>query len=116
LINLAVFAALAEGLGVPHAIAAIAAFSVAVTNNFLGNRYWTFAAGGSRAAFQAPRFFLVSLVALGVDLAVLEILLRGEMVGEVTAQAIAIAVATPFNFVGNKLWTFNRGVLPPPSF
>jgi putative flippase GtrA len=39
-------------------------------------------------------------------LAVLEIMLRGGMVGEVTAQAIAIAVATPFNFVGNKLWTF----------
>jgi putative flippase GtrA len=106
LINLAVFAALTEGLGVNHALAAIGAFSVAVTNNFLGNRYWTFAAGGSQAAFQAPRFFLVSLAALGVNLAVLEILLQGGMVGEVTAQAIAIGIATPFNFVGNKLWTF----------
>jgi putative flippase GtrA len=106
LINLAVFAALTKGLGVPHAIAAIGAFSVAVTNNFLGNRYWTFAAAGNRVAFQASRFFLVSLAALGVDLAMLEILLRGGMVGEVTAQAIAVAVATPFNFVGNKLWTF----------
>jgi putative flippase GtrA len=38
---------------------------------------------------------------------VLETLLQGEMVGEVTAQAIAIPVATPFNFVGSKLWTFN---------
>jgi putative flippase GtrA len=37
----------------------------------------------------------------------LEVLLQGEVVGEVTAQAIAIAVATPFNFVGNKLWTFS---------
>lgn len=98
---------LTEGLGVPHALAAIGAFSVAVTNNFLGNRNWTFAADGSRAAFQAPRFFLVSLAALGVDLAVLETLLRGEMVSEVAAQAIAIGVATPFNFVGNKLWTFS---------
>jgi len=106
LINLAVFAALTNGLGVPHAIAAIGGFSVAVTNNFLGNRFWTFTAGGSRVAFQASRFFLVSLAALGVDLAVLEVLLRGEMVGEVPAQAVAIAVATPFNFVGNKLWTF----------
>ena len=107
MLNLAVFAALTQGLGAPHALAAVGAFSVAVTNNFLGNRHWTFAANGSRAAFQAPRFFLVSLAALGVNLAVLEILLRGEIVDEVTAQAIAIAVATPFNFVGNKLWTFS---------
>ncbi len=27
---------------------------------------------------------------------------------ELPAQAIAVAVATPVNFVGNKLWTFDR--------
>jgi putative flippase GtrA len=26
--------------------------------------------------------------------------------GTVPAQAIAIAVATPLNFIGNKLWSF----------
>jgi len=26
--------------------------------------------------------------------------------GDLTAQAIAVAVAMPFNFLGNKLWTF----------
>lgn len=34
LINLAVFAALAGDLGIPHSAAALAAFLVAVTNNF----------------------------------------------------------------------------------
>ncbi len=29
-------------------------------------------------------------------------------VPEVPAQAIAIAVATPCNFLGNKLWSFAR--------
>ncbi len=28
---------------------------------------------------------------------------------ELPAQAIAVAVATPVNFIGNKLWTFGRG-------
>ena len=39
---------------------------------------------------------------------VVEALVSGDVVGELTAQAIAVAVAMPFNFVGNKLWTFDE--------
>jgi len=105
LINLAVFAALV-GLGVHHTIAAVGAFCVAVTNNFLWNRYWTFGPGEGPAHFQAARFFTVSLASLGLNLAVLELLVANHVVGELSAQAIAVAVAMPFNFLGNKLWTF----------
>ena len=45
LINLAVFAFLAGSLDVHHIAAAIGAFCVAVTSNFLWNRYWTFGPG-----------------------------------------------------------------------
>ncbi len=106
LINLAVFAVLVNSLGVHHTVAAIGAFCVAVTSNFLWNRYWTFGPGESSAGFQAVRFFTVSLASLGINLAVLEVLVAGATVGELTAQAIAVAVAMPFNFLGNKLWTF----------
>ncbi len=106
LINLAVFAALAGSLDVHHMLAAVAAFCVAVANNFLWNRHWTFGAGTGSAGFQAPRFFAVSLAALGLNLVVLEVLVASGDVGELTAQAIAVAVAMPFNFLGNKLWTF----------
>ncbi|HEU4393392.1 MAG TPA: GtrA family protein [Solirubrobacterales bacterium] len=106
LINLAVFALLSGNLGVHHAFAAVGAFGVAVTNNFLWNRYWTFGPGDGPAGFQAARFFAVSLASLGLNLAVLELLVAGGGVGELTAQAIAVAVAMPFNFLGNKLWTF----------
>jgi putative flippase GtrA len=106
LINLAVFALLTGNLGVHHAIAAVGAFSVAVTSNFLWNRYWTFGPGDGHAGFQAARFFVVSLASLALNLVVLEVLVTGGGVGELTAQAIAVAVAMPFNFLGNKLWTF----------
>lgn len=106
LINLAVFAVLAGSLGIHHTIAAIGAFGVAVTNNFLWNRYWTFGPGDGPAHFQAARFFAVSLASLGLNLALLELLVSSRSVGELTAQAIAVAVAMPFNFLGNKLWTF----------
>ncbi len=105
LINLAVFAIFAGSLGVHHLIAAVLAFGVAVTNNFLWNRYWTFGPGEGPAHFQAARFFAVSLASLGINLVVLQLLISGNM-GELTAQAIAVAVAMPFNFLGNKLWTF----------
>lgn len=106
LVNLAVFAILAGSLDIHHIPAAIGAFCVAVTSNFLWNRYWTFGPGDGPAGFQAARFFAVSLAALALNLVVLEVLLSGGGTGELTAQAIAVAVAMPFNFLGNKLWTF----------
>jgi putative flippase GtrA len=107
LINLAVFALLAGNLGLHHLLAAIAAFGVALTNNFLWNRHWTFEAGDGHPGFQAARFLAVSVAALLINLAALEALIAGASMGELPAQAIAVAVAMPFNFLGNKLWTFS---------
>jgi dolichol-phosphate mannosyltransferase len=104
-INLGVFT-LITVLGAHHAVAAIVAFCVAVTNNFLWNRHWTFRAGDGHPGFQAARFFTVSVAALLINLAVLEALVAEASLPGVTAQAIAVAVAMPFNFIGNKLWTF----------
>ncbi|HEY2055331.1 MAG TPA: GtrA family protein [Solirubrobacterales bacterium] len=105
LINLGVFAFLSGNLGVYHAVAAVGAFCVAVTSNFLWNRYWTFGPGEGLAHIQAARFLAVSIACLVINLVVLELLV-GSGMGELTAQAIAVAVAMPFNFLGNKLWTF----------
>jgi dolichol-phosphate mannosyltransferase len=106
LVNLAVFALLSGDLGAHHALAAIGAFCVAVSNNFVWNRHWTFAAGGSHAGFQAARFLAVSVGALAINLVTLEALVLGTSLADLPAQAIAVAIAMPFNFLGNKLWTF----------
>jgi putative flippase GtrA len=105
-VNLVVFAALAEGAGVHYIAAAVGAFCVAVTNNFLWNRHWTFRATSGHAGFQAARFLAVSVVALGFNLVLLEILVSLVELAEVPSQAIAVALAMPVNFIGNKLWTF----------
>lgn len=104
-VNLAVYTTLVRALGVHYLLAAVLAFCVAVTNNFLWNRHWTFAATEGHMGFQAARFFTVSLVALGFNLLVLELLVRAD-VEKVLAQAVAILAATPLNFIGNKLWSF----------
>jgi putative flippase GtrA len=105
-INLGVFALLSNSFGVHHLIAAVGAFCVAVSSNFFWNRHWTFVAGHGHAGFQAARFFAVSIAALAINLVVLEALVSGGTLGDLPAQAIAVAVAMPFNFLGNKLWTF----------
>lgn len=114
-INLLVFALLTAGADVHHVLAAVGAFVVAVTNNFVLNRIWTFSSQGARddhAGFQAARFFAVSLVGLAVNLIVLTLLVDAMKIAELPAQAVAVAVAMPANFVGNKLWTFGRAGRP----
>ena len=106
LINLGVFAFLSGNLGVYHAVAAVGAFCVAVTSNFLWNRYWTFGPGEGLAHQQAARFLVVSVASLVINLVVLEAIVASSSISELAAQAIAVAVAMPFNFLGNKLWTF----------
>ncbi len=105
-INLAVFAALVHGAEAEKGIAATAAFVVALSNNFAWNRLWTFRASEVHAGFQAARFCVVSLAAFAFNLVVLYALVDGLGVAEVPGQAIAIASATPLNFIGNKLWSF----------
>jgi dolichol-phosphate mannosyltransferase len=107
-INLAAFSVLVEGAGVHYRTAAVLAFCVAVSNNFLWNRHWTFKATHSRAGFQAARFLVVSIFALGFNLVVLELLVVTAGVPKIPAQAVAVLAATPLNFVGNKLWSFGK--------
>lgn len=106
-VNLIVFGLVNGPLGIHYIAAAILAFCVAVTNNFWWNRHWTFDAKHGHAGFQAARFFTVSVLALVINLIALKLLVNGG-ISELPAQAIAVAIAMPFNFVGNKLWTFDE--------
>jgi putative flippase GtrA len=106
-INLAVFAVLVGPFDLHHITAAVGAFLVAVTNNFLWNRHWTFQATDRHPAHQGPRFLAVSLIGLGINLGILSLLVDVAEFAELPSQAIAVAVAMPANFIGNKLWTFD---------
>ena len=105
LVNLAVYAFLLDVVGLHYLSAAVGSFLVAVTNNYLWNRLWTFRAQRGGVAYQGARFFVVSTAALLANLAVLEVLVSLGL-GEFVSQAIAIVLVTPVNFVGNKLWSF----------
>jgi putative flippase GtrA len=107
LINLAVYDALLHE-GLHYLLAATCSFLVAVTSNYTWNRLWTFRELRGHVGVQGMRFFVVSLAALGANLFVLHLLIVDGGLGKLLAQAIAIVVVTPLNFVGNKLWSFRR--------
>ena len=104
-VNLAVYTALLRGAGLYYLVAAACSFVVAVTSNYTWNRVWTFRHQRGHLAHQGIRFLLVSLVALAANLVCLRLLV-GLGMDKVAAQAVAIALVTPLNFVGNKLWSF----------
>src|SRR5436190_22595008 len=106
-VNLAVYTALLRDADWHYAAAATASFLVAVTNNYLWNRLWTFRDQRGHVGFQGLRFFTVAVVAYGANLGILSALIALGM-DKVAAQAIAIVLVTPLNFIGNKLWSFAR--------
>jgi putative flippase GtrA len=107
-VNLAVYLLLLRGLDAHYLLAATGSFLVAVTNNYTWNRLWTFRGQRGHVAYQGMRFFVVSTAALVANLLILHVLVDQAGLGKVLAQAIAIVLVTPLNFVGNKLWSFGR--------
>jgi putative flippase GtrA len=55
---------------------------------------------------QGARFFVVSLLAFGVNQLWLVVFIDWLDWRKVLSQAVAIVLVTPLNFLGNKLWSF----------
>lgn len=116
LVNLAVLFALVEWTGLWYLEAAMAAFMVAVTVNYAGNRLWTFrdssGLGQRRSADMRDvtvrycQFLSISVMALFVNLAVLYMFVELGELWYFSGQMLGILVATVVNFAGNRYWTF----------
>lgn len=104
IVNLAVFTALLQA-GLHYLLAATCSFVVAASGNYFLNRHWTFADRRAHVGVQGLQFLAVSAASLGANLLVLHLLIRAGL-DRTAAQAIAIVVATPLNFLGNRLWSF----------
>jgi putative flippase GtrA len=106
-VNLAVYAILLNAANLHYAAAATGSFLVAVANNYLWNRVWTFRHQRGHVAYQGLRFFLVSALVYGANLLLLTLFVELGL-GKIVSQAIAVVLVTPLNFLGNKLWSFRR--------
>jgi len=106
-INVGIYRVLLAG-GVHYLLGATISFLVAVSSNYTWNRLWTFRDQRGHVGVQGMRFFTVSVAALAVNLVALDLLVHVGGLGKFLANAIAIPLVTPLNFVGNKLWSFRR--------
>jgi dolichol-phosphate mannosyltransferase len=106
-VNLVVYALLLNAANLHYLAAATGSFLVAASWNYVLNRSWTFRAQRGHFAIQGMRFFIVSAVVYGTNLALLAGLISLGL-GKIVSQAIAIILVMPLNFLGNKLWSFRR--------
>jgi len=106
-INVGVFAFCLRQLEIHYRLAYVIAFGVAVTNNFVWNRIWTFRhqRDGSHVAMQGARFFAVSLAAATAGFVFLEVFVRLGL-PKIPGEMLAVALVVPISFLGNKHWSF----------
>ena len=73
-------------------------FVLAATNNYIWNRIWTFQSQGTEIVREYSSFFIISLVGLGINNAVIYLLHDRLKLNFYLAKILAIGVVTLWNF------------------
>ena len=107
---------LRDVVGINQFVANIIGFVVAASSNYFLNRVWTFRSQEKQVAVEYLKFFIVSVVGLGINSGTLwlQSLLLPDWAAEGDPRfyilwIVAVAVTTLWNLFGNLLFTF-RGV------
>ncbi|QRN83734.1 GtrA family protein [Chloroflexota bacterium] len=99
-------------------------FTVAVFNNFLWNRFWTYPDSRSKAAHrQLIQFFLINVVGIAVrtplitwldkvilgmlDRSAVSLPLENFVISQNLALALSVGVIMLWNFFANRYWTYS---------
>jgi putative flippase GtrA len=105
-------------------------FTLAVINNFLWNRYWTYPDSRSKPlTSQLGQFFLINGIGILVRTPIIQLAMKGlnallqpllggvqlpfaefltvEVIAENLAVVVAIFVILLWNFFANRYWTYN---------
>ena len=85
----------------------ILGFIAAATTNYLLNRWWTFQSTNPQVGMEYAKYFLISVVGLGIDTLTVY-LLNGKLKWNFyLSKVFAVGAAMVWNFFGNLLFTFN---------
>lgn len=112
-VDYGVLALCKEVLGLPALWSNTISFTVAATSNYFLNRIWTFRSKEEQVGVEYTKFFIVSLVGLGISTLTLWIL--GLLLPEwnddwrfYLLKFVAIVITTIWNFFGNMMFTFRQ--------
>ncbi len=132
IINLFVLYLLTVRFNVYYLISASFAFLIALTNNFILNKIWTFKEKFQEETMNKYAIYtVISLIALGINLLVLYILVEyidlwsifhpilslnlisSFPIRLMLSQIVAILFGFAINFLGNRLYTFRTKIGGP---
>ncbi len=105
LLTLVVYTVLLKVFGVWYLAASAIGFAVGATNGFLLNRRWTFREHVGDA-LTPVRWGIVQSAGLGINEALLYLLVHDGHLDKLLAQVCATAVVTVTTFFVNRAWTF----------
>ena len=124
-IDFGLFNLLSTLLSVDPVVAQGVSFCMAVTSNFLWNRYWTYPDSRAKAlTFQIGQFALVSFAGLLIRTPIFALLEPALITGATNLQvakygvspvflghnaalAIVVGIVMMWNFFVNRYWTYN---------
>ncbi|MCS6929017.1 MAG: GtrA family protein [Saprospiraceae bacterium] len=101
-------ALLREIAGFNQYVANSTGFLCAVISNYTLNRVWTFRSRDPRVVAQFSKFFLASLIGLGLNNSLVYLLYEKAVVPFYIAKAIATGVVMVWNFWANYTFTFQQ--------
>lgn len=112
LIDLGSFYVFREFVGIGLFLSTVMAFLLAVCNNFILNKIWTFQNKHKNFRKQFIKFLIVAVIGLLLSLLSMYVFVylldfaRWQRLGELLAKACTSLVVLTWNFLGNKFWTF----------
>jgi putative flippase GtrA len=104
-IQLGSFALLVHALGVAYVLAALIAGLLALVNNFVLNRHWTFGVGHGAVVRQATSYSAISAVFFAAQIAILHLLVVLG-VPKILAEALSVFAIVPANFLAQRRLAF----------
>lgn len=108
--NITIFSALTF-LNINYNIVSVAAFLVALTQNYLLNKKWTFKEHNTRIKKKFIKYFILNFMSFLINLAVLNIIVLSfgdDKLTTILAQIIGIGVGMGLNFIGSYLVIFAK--------
>jgi len=111
-VDMALLVVLKQGLGLPLLLANSLSYSAGIVNNFLLNRYWTYAGIRSKSGWgQAGQFTAVSLMGLVLNTALVGLfssMMSATDDHTIIAKIAATVIVLFWNFFVNRVWTFKE--------
>lgn len=106
LVDFAITFVCKEYLRVQKYIANATGFTIAATTNYFLNRIWTFESTNPDILMEFSRFFVIALIGLGINSAIVWAMSGKFKVNFYLAKLAATVVVTGWNFLINAYYTF----------